>query len=77
MIAAVQLERHVTGSAVLCIVISKLGYWQKPSLVILFEVDKSSEERLHGGVLPLGLPVYLRMEGSKKPLLDAKEVAER
>ena len=77
MIAAVQLERRVTGACVFCIFISKLGHQQEPSLVILLEVDKALEIRLHGAVLPLGLPVCLRMKGGRKPSLDVEEVTEQ
>ena len=76
MIAAVQLKRRVTGARVLRIVISKLGYRQEPSPVILLKVDKGSEIRLHGAVLPLGLLVCLQMEGGRELLLDAEEVAK-
>ena len=76
MIATVQLERHLTGVRVLCIVISEFGHRQEPSPVILLEVDKSSEVRLHGAVLPLGLPICLWIEGGREPSLDAKEVTK-
>ena len=77
MIVIVQLKKHVTDARVLCIIISKLGYWQEPSPVILLEVDKDSEVRLHGAILPFGLPIYLRMEGGRELLLDVEEVAKR
>ena len=77
MIAAVQLKRRVTNACVFCIVINKLCHWQEPSPVILLEVDKSLEVCLHGAVLPLGLPVCLRMEGGRELSLDAKKVAKR
>ena len=77
MIAEVQLEKHVTGACVLRIVISELSHWQKPILVILLEVDKGLEVRLHGAVLPLGLPVCLRMEGDREPSLDVEKVAKQ
>ena len=77
MIAAVQLKRRVTGACVLRIVISKLGYWQEPSSVILLKVDERSEIRHHGAVLPVGLPLYLQMKGNREPLLDVEEVAKQ
>ena len=77
MIAAVQLERCVTGARVFHIIISKLGHRQEPSIVILLEVDKDSKVRLYSAVLPLSLPVCLQIEGGKKLLLDAEKVTER
>ena len=77
MIAVVQFKRCVIETCIFCIVISKLAYWHGPSPVIFVEVGKSLEIRLHGAVLPLGLPVCLQIEGNKKPLLDAEKVAER
>ena len=67
----------MTSTGVLSIIISKLGHWREPSPVVLLEVDKGLEIRLYGAVLLLGLPVCLRMEGGRKPFLDAKKVAER
>ena len=76
MIAAVQLKRRVTSTCVLRIVISKLGYWQEPSPVILLKVDKDLEVHFHCAVLLLGLPICLRMDGGKEPSLDAEKVAK-
>ena len=58
------------------IIISIFGHWQEPSLIILLEIDKSSEIGYYGTDLPFGLAVSLRMEGGEKPTLNAKEVVK-
>ena len=65
MIATVQFKRHVTGACVLCIVISKLGHRQEPSLVILFKVDKGLEVALYGTILAHCLTVSLQVKRDK------------
>lgn len=64
------------GSCNLSIVISELSHWQKFCSVILFKVDKGLELDFHYAVLIFALVICQRMEGCRKPLLDAKEVAE-
>ena len=77
MVAIVQLEWYIANTHILSIVINKLGYWQEPCSVILFEVDENSEVGFYRIILLFGLAVYLRIEGSWKSLFDAKKVAEQ
>ena len=77
MVAAVQLERRVTGAGVFRIVIGKFSHRKEPCPVVLLEVDEGSELGLHCAVLSLCLAVGLRMEGGGESLLDAWEVAQR
>ena len=62
---------------ILGVVVSKLGYRQEPYLIILFKIDKGSRIGLYDAVLLLRLTVYLRMERSEKPLLNAEKVAKQ
>ena len=62
VVAAVQLERYVTGAGVFCILIGKFSHWKEPYSVVLFKVDEGSEVGFHGAVLSLGLTVCLRVE---------------
>lgn len=55
------------------IVIYKLGYWQEPSLVILFKIDRNLKINLYDIVLPLYLAVYQRIKNGKKLLLMLKK----
>lgn len=75
MVAVVDIERRVAGVRIFGVVVNKLSYWQKPSPVILLIINKRFEVCLHSAVLPLGLAVCLRMNGSRKLLLDVKKVA--
>ena len=43
----------------------------------MLKVDKDLEVRLYGAILPLGLPVCLKIKAGKKPLLDDGEVTEQ
>lgn len=74
---AIQLKKRVTGTCILSIVISKLGHWQEPSPVILFEIDKGSEVGFHRAILPLGLVVGLRVEGGGQSASNTEEVAKQ
>ena len=77
MVAAVQFKWCMTGARIFSVVIYKLSYWQELCPIILLEVDKSSKIGLHGAVLSFCLTIYLRIESSGEPLLDAKKVAKQ
>ena len=62
MVPKILLEKRVTRACNLEIIISKLGHWQESSLVILLEVDKRSEVGFYDAILPVGLPVSLRIK---------------
>ena len=76
MVAAVQLELDVGNACIFCIVISKLGHWQEPCLIVLFKIDKGSKVNLHGTVLLFRLAVGLGVESCRKLLLDLEEITK-
>ena len=71
MKAAVQLKKGMAGASVFSIIISEFSHWEKPSLVVLFVVDKSPEIGFHCTILPFCLPVRLGMKGGKESSLHA------
>lgn len=74
MIFAIQLKKYIANARIYHIAICKLDYWQKPSPVILFKIDKSLEINLYYTILVFCLFVSLRIIYNKKPLFDAKEI---
>lgn len=76
LVSIVKFERHMTDASILCIIVNKFGYQQKPDLIILFEIDKDLEVSLYYSILPLpfGLAINLKIESSEKLLFDPKEV---
>ena len=66
----------MTDACIFLIVISKFGYRQKPSAIILLEIDKSPKIGLYNTVLLFCFAVYLRLKSGVEPLLDAKKVAK-
>ena len=75
MISAIELEKYVAGTGIFGIIIGKFYYRKKPCSIILLKVDKSLEVDFHYNILPLSLVIYLQVEGGRKFLLDAKEIA--
>ena len=65
----------MTGAGIFRIIVSKFSYRKELSPIILFVINKSSEIGFHRAVLSLSLAISLRVESSKKLLLDSKEVA--
>lgn len=63
------VNAHIFG-----IVVSKFSYWEEPNPIVLLVIDKNSEVSLYCIVLSLGLVINLRMEDSRKSLLDFQEV---
>ena len=76
MVPIVGKERYDTGSIGLYIIIYKLGYRQKVTLVRHFVRDKGTKVDLELLVNALGLAVRLRVEGSTYTTLDADMVQE-
>ena len=67
----------MTGASIPGIIVSKLRYWWKPGLVILFEVDKCSKVGFYSAILPLGLTVCLMVERGWEPPFDSKKVIKQ
>lgn len=59
---------------VLGIVISKLDDEQKPSLVILFKIDKNLEVRFYYTILTFYLAVCLQIKGVRDLLFNIKKI---
>ena len=77
IVATVQLQRHMMIVCILSIIVSKLGYWYKPGLLVLFKINKDSEIQFYCTVLSLSLIVSLRVKSGKKSLFDIKKIAKR
>ena len=72
MISAIKLERHVTSTSILGIIVNKLYHKKKFYPIILFKVNKGLKIDLYyTTILPLSLTIRLRVEGGKESLLDA------
>lgn len=71
-----QLERCMASAGVLDIIIGKFEHKQKPSLIVLFEINKDLEIGFYSTILPINLAICLRVEGGREPLYDFKEVAQ-
>lgn len=59
---------------VLAVNIYKFNYWQKPGLIVLLQVNKSSKIGLYNIILPLCLAIYKQVKGAEELLLDFKEI---
>ena len=75
MISTIEFKRCIISASILGVVVSKFRHKKKLCLIILLKVDKSLEINFYYIVLPLSLAVHLRVEGDKKSLLNAKEIA--
>lgn len=73
MIVVIEFEKHMVSAYIFGIIVSKLSYWQKPSLVILLIVNKCFELCIYDTVLPLGLAVCLQIKGSEKLLFNVEK----
>ena len=65
----------MTNAGILGIVVNELYYEKKPCLIILLEIDKSSEIGFHCTILPFSLAICLQVEGGGEFSLNAKEIA--
>lgn len=71
MITTVELKRGIIDSYILDIIVGKLYYRQKPSLVILFPINKNLKVGFYDAILLLSLTVGLWLQSGIEPLLDA------
>ena len=77
MIFVIKFKKHITGVCIFGIIICKLGYWLKPSLIVLFKADKTSKIGLYCTILVFCLPVGLKMKCGRELSLDTKKVEEQ
>ena len=77
MVFTVELEKSVSGTCILGVVICKLRYWKEPGAIILFSIHKHSKVCFHCTVLLFGLAVNFWMEGGGELSFNAKEVTEQ
>ena len=75
MIFAVELERRVTGSSILGIIIDKFRYKKKLCLVILFEINKSLKIDFHYIILYFDLTIHLWVKDGREFPLDVEKIA--
>lgn len=59
------------------IVISKLGYGQEPSSIILLKINKGSKISLYSAILLLRLAVDLQIKGGEKFLFNVKKIIKQ
>lgn len=59
------------------IVIYKLSYWQEPSLIVLFNINKSLKISLYIIFLLFCLAINLNIKSSKEPLFNIKQVTKQ
>ena len=71
MISVINLEKCMAGGGILGVVIGELCHEKKLCPIILLEVDKSLEVGFYHTILPFDLLVHLRVESSRKFLLNA------
>lgn len=76
VVAAVQLKECIAGASIFRIIIGKSNHWKDLCLVVLLEIDKSTEVSFYYIVLPLSLAVSLRVKGCKTSLFNSKEVTK-
>ncbi len=75
VVASVEFKRCVADARILDVVVGKLSYWKESSPIVLLIIDKNFEVSFYCTVLPLGLAISLRVEGSRELSLDFREVA--
>lgn len=74
IIAPVELKNHVADTRILSIVIPKFCHAQDTYLIVLPNIDKSTQISFHCAILPLGLTSSLQMKANEKLLLNAKKL---
>ncbi len=74
MVVIIELERRVANTCILGINLGEFSHQKELSPIILFIIDKNPEVGLYRKVLPLSLAINLKVESSRKPLLNFKKV---
>lgn len=64
----------MTGDCIFNIIIGKLSYRKKLSLIILLIINKSPMINLYSIILFFDLAINLKIEGGKKPSLNPQVV---
>lgn len=68
----VQVKRHIIGTNIFCIIISKFDYRKEPGPIVLFVMNKSLEISLYYIILLFNLAINLKIKNYGEPLLDLK-----
>ena len=76
MVATVELERCVTRTGVLGVVLGKLHHREEPCPVIMLLIYESIKVCFYRSVYVFRLSVGLRVERGRESSLDTKEVIE-
>lgn len=76
VVAIIKLEKYMTNTYILNIIISKPNYWYEFCLVIFVKIYKSFDKNLYGAILFFGLTISLKIEDKGKPWLDFQEVVK-
>ena len=71
----IELKKCIANDSILDVIINKFHYKKKLYPIILLKVDKDSEVDFHHTILLFSLAVYLQVQGGRKSLLNAKEIA--
>ena len=74
MILSIVLKNRKANISIFSIIVNKLRYKIMSYPVTLFKIDKSFKISFYYTILTLSLVVYWRIKGSKKFLLDSKEI---
>ena len=77
MVATVELERFVTHTAIVGVVVGKLHHQKEPCPVILLSIYKGMKVCFHGAILAFRLFIGLRVECGGELSFDVEEVTER
>ena len=73
IVATMEFKKPIVNAYIVYIIVGKLRYWEKPSLVILLIINKNPKISFYYMVLPFNLAVKLRIKGSKWLLLDLQK----
>ena len=73
MISLIELEKYVTNTGILDIVVSKLYHRKKLYLVILFKIDKDSKIGFYYNILPFDLTICLLVKSDGKFYLISRK----
>lgn len=75
MITIVELKKRLIFIYIFYITISKFGYSKRPSLVILFIINKTLEIVFYYTIFYLALFVNLWVKNSRNFVFDSKQIA--
>ena len=74
MISAIEFKRYIASAGIFGIVVGKLHNEKKLCLIILLEVNKSSEIGFYHIILLFNLAVCLWVKSNEEFLFDVEEI---